>query len=299
MSDPSHTAKSPHGLLVVDKPSGVTSRDIVNRVQSWFPQRTRVGHAGTLDPLATGVLVLCIGTATRLIEYIQEMEKVYLAGIHLGAVSDTDDADGRIEPVSTKAPELERVRQTLSEFVGVIEQVPPVYSASKVFGKRAYDLARLGEEVSLRARRVRIDRIELLRYEYPHLEIEVECGKGTYIRSLARDLGTRLGCGAYVESLRRLRVGVFSTEDAVSLDLSADQAMGKLLPMAKAVARLPRIRLSSEKIRRLRCGQMIHCRDVPKSGVELAVFDENDNLVALAGLDARRRLLPKKVLAPQ
>src|SRR5438105_1078430 len=193
-----------NGLLVIDKPSGMTSRDVVNRVQRWFPRKTKLGHTGTLDPLATGVLVVCVGNATRLAEYVQRMPKTYSATIVLGARSDTDDADGTVTPApGIAAPPLRQLRDALGAFVGTIAQVPPQFSAAKVTGRRAYALARRGKDVALTARPVTEHAIDLLRYEYPLLELEVRCGKGTYIRALARDLGERLDCGGYIQALRR------------------------------------------------------------------------------------------------
>src|SRR5712691_4602692 len=147
-----------HGLLVIDKPPGITSRDAVNRVQGWFPPRTHIGHTGTLDPLATGVLVICVGAATRLAEYVQRMEKVYEVDIQLGARSDTDDAQGNIEHQTgvTTPPDRATVAGCLQEFLGQIEQVPPRFSAARVKGRRAYDLARRGRKVELKPRTVRI-----------------------------------------------------------------------------------------------------------------------------------------------
>src|SRR5262249_2168360 len=170
-----------HGVLVLDKPGGITSRAAVDRAQRWFPPGTRLGHTGTLDPLATGVLALCVGVATRLTEYGQRMNKPSRTGLLLGAQSDTDDADGTITPVAeAQAPQRAVVERALAGFIGEIEQVPPAYSAAKVTGRRAYDLARQGEEVVLQPRRVRIYGIDLLAYDYPRLELEVRCGKGTY-----------------------------------------------------------------------------------------------------------------------
>src|SRR5262249_9674427 len=177
------------GLLVLDKPAGITSRSAVDRALRWFPRRTRLGHAGTLDPLATGVLVLCLGGATRLAEYVQRMGKTYTSTFVLGATSDTDDADGTVTPVPGAAdPGRGAVAAALAGLVGTLEQVPPAFSAAKVTGRRAYDLARRGEEVPLRPRPVEVYGIDVLRYEYPFLDVEVRCGKGTYIRALARDL---------------------------------------------------------------------------------------------------------------
>jgi tRNA pseudouridine55 synthase len=293
-----------HGLLVVDKPSGMTSRDAVDRAQRWFPRGTRVGHTGTLDPLATGVLVLCVGVATRLTEYVQRMSKTYRAGLRLGARSDTDDADGTITPVvGGPIPERDAIAQEVRTFVGELEQVPPAYSAAKLTGRRAYDLARQGEEVNLQPRRIRIDAIDLLEYDHPRLVLEVRCGKGTYIRSLARDLGERLGCGALVETLRRMRVGGFDAADAIGLDVDAATARARLLPPAAAVADLPQVRLDPRTVDRLRQGQGVALRDGPidaqmhGDGQDIAVFDGAGNLAAIGEVDlAQRLLLPTKVL---
>jgi tRNA pseudouridine55 synthase len=294
-----------HGLLVLDKPAGMTSRDAVNRAQRWFPRGTKVGHTGTLDPLATGVLVVCVGAATRLAEYVQRMEKVYHARVHLGARSDTDDADGTITPVDLVRP-LDRaaVERALQGFVGEIEQVPPAYSAAKVTGKRAYDLARRGEDVSLQARPVRIHAIDLLTYDYPLLELTVRCGKGTYIRSLARDLGERLGCGGYIETLRRERVGCFVSADAIPLETEAGQARACLRPLADALCELPSLVLSAHDLARLRQGQTIQLLgSLPVAGdstdlVETAVFDSEGAVTAVAAVDPRNRLVrPERVFA--
>ncbi len=288
-----------HGLLVLDKPGGITSREAVDRALRWFRPGTRVGHTGTLDPLATGVLVLCLGSATRLTEYVQDMAKTYRAGIGLGARSDTDDADGQVVPAAVAVPPVRAVvEETLHGFVGAIEQVPPAYSAAKVSGRRAYDLARQGRDVVLQPRSVRVHGIDLLAYDYPHLEIEVRCGKGTYIRSLARDLGERMGCGGYVATLRRTRVGPFRVEDAVSLDADAAAAQAKLLPVAAAVGDLSAVTLADALVARLRQGQAI-----PADGVSadtVAIFDQRGGLVAVAHRDAaNRQLRPEKVFAPQ
>lgn len=284
------------GLLVIDKPAGITSRDVVDRALGWFPRKTRVGHSGTLDPLATGVLVLCAGVATRLAEYVQDQEKVYRTEIILGATSTTDDAEGVIEPVPAAAmPSAAAISDALSAFVGTIDQVPPIFSASKVDGRRAYDLARKGKAVTLDARQVQIYQIDILDYVYPKLRLEVRCGKGTYIRSLARDLGSRLGTGAYIASLRRTRVGVFRVEDAISIDAHAEEARKGLLPLSAAVAHLPRVTLDAEKAKKLCHGQPIPW-ETGQSGL-CAVFEEPEVFIAVAELDREKKcLLPAKVL---
>jgi tRNA pseudouridine55 synthase len=285
------------GLLVLDKPAGLTSRDAVDRAQRWFARGTRMGHTGTLDPLATGVLVLCVGAATRLAEYVQRMAKTYRASLRLGATSDTDDADGTVVPVeSAVQPDAAAVASCLAGFIGEIEQTPPSYSAAKIEGQRAYALARQGSEVDLRSRKVHIHGIEALRYEYPLLDLEVRCGKGTYIRSLARDLGRRLGCGALVQTLRRSRVGPFTVEDAVPPEADAAIALARLRPVEEAVADLPRAVLPDEDVQRLRLGQPVSCT-WPVAEAEAGVFDQAGHLIATAMWDGARGLFrPGKVL---
>jgi tRNA pseudouridine55 synthase len=283
-----------HGLLVLDKPSGMTSRDALDRALAWFPKRTRIGHTGTLDPLATGVLVICLGHATRLAEYIQAMQKTYRATFLLGARSDTDDADGEITPVSGVAEIDETtVRRALASFIRDLDQVPPAYSAALVAGRRAYSLARRGKLVELSPRRVTIHGIDLFSYEWPNLEVEVRCGKGTYIRSLARDLGENLGCGGLVAALRRTRVGPFHVEDAVTLEMGPAQARMRLRPLADALAELPRVEVTDNEARLLRHGQRIPSKGEGESGV----FDAAGNLIGVGLFDeAGQWLRPIKIL---
>src|SRR6266851_3161180 len=291
---------APDGLLVLDKPGGMTSRAALDRALQWFPRGTRMGHTGTLDPLATGVLVLCLGRATRLAEYVQRMSKTYRTSLLLGARSDTDDADGTITPVSGAiAPDAATVRSCLAGFIGTMDQVPPAFSAAKVTGKRAYDLARAGQEVVLQSRPVTIHAIDVLHFAYPHLELEVRCGKGTYIRSLARDLGERLGCGALVGTLRRTRVGPFSVENAVTLETDPETARSRLLAVEAAASELPRVSLSAADLTRLCHGQRVRWGEGMnfECATEIGVFDERDHLVAVASFDpARHTLNPEKVL---
>ena len=287
-----------HGLLVLDKPGGLTSRAALDRAQRWFPRGTKAGHTGTLDPLATGVLVLCLGAATRLTEYVQDMAKTYRAGVRLGARSDTDDADGTIAAVDvSEPPSRAAVEDALRSFLGALDQVPPAYSAAKVTGRRAYDLARQGEEVTLRPRRVHVYTIDLLRFDYPALDIEVRCGKGTYIRSLARDLGERLGCGGLIETLRRTRVGPFDVAAAASLDEGAAAARAKLQPVEAALSELPRVVLTEADVARVRRGQSLPSPGgLPGGTSSVAVYDVNGRLVAVAEAEPDRRWLrPAKV----
>jgi tRNA pseudouridine55 synthase len=288
------------GLLVLDKPGGITSRDAVDRALPWFPPGTRMGHTGTLDPLATGILVLCLGSCTRLTEYVQRMRKTYRTTLLLGARSDTDDADGTVTPVTgARAPEAAAVTAALAGFLGEIEQIPPAYSAAKVNGRRAYDLARRGQETDLAPRRVFIERIDVLRHDWPLLELEVRCGKGTYIRSLGRDLGERLGCGALVRTLRRTRVGCFTVEDAVTLETPAEVARASLRPALDALGDLPRVIVPGPDALRLLNGQALRLaeeKDAPGSAGVVALLDGDGRLLGVGVWDANRRLLkPEKM----
>jgi tRNA pseudouridine55 synthase len=280
-----------NGLLVVDKPSGITSRDAVDVAARWFSRKTKIGHAGTLDPLATGVLVLAIGQATRLIEYVQAMPKVYRTKITLGGRSDTDDADGTVTPTQDAARSDESaIRSALTRFVGEIDQIPPSFSAAHVSGRRAYSLARRGEEVSLSPRPVRIDRIDVLAYAWPELELEIHCGKGTYVRSIARDTGNVLGVGGYVKELRRLRIGPFSVGYAISLEDSAKLVHAGLLPLIEAVKGLPAIHVTEEETRMLRTGKRI----AREGNGEVALVNAAGALIAV-GRITDGTLQPEKV----
>jgi tRNA pseudouridine55 synthase len=289
----------PDGLLVLDKPGGFTSRAALDRASFWFPPGTRIGHTGTLDPLATGMLVLCLGRATRLAEYVQRMAKTYRCTMRLGARSTTDDADGTITaPVEVAPPRAEAVTEALAGLVGKQEQVPPNFSAAKVSGRRAYDLSRTGRGVTLAARLVEIYSIDVLTYAYPFLDVEVRCGKGTYIRSLARDLGERLGCGALVQTLRRTSVGPFDEAKAVTLDATVELVRDRILPCAAAVVELPRVMLQAADVERLHCGQAVTIDQEIEAAASAAVFDATGRLAAVVKVDASRRLLlPEKVFS--
>jgi len=206
------------GLLVVDKPLGWSSMDVVRHVRK-AAGFVKTGHAGTLDPLATGVVVCLIGKATKAVDRVMGMSKVYETDIDLSALTPTDDREGEREEVEVETPPSEaEVRAALLPFVGDIEQVPPRFSAVHVDGKRAYKLARKGEEVVLEARPVRIDSIDLVAYAWPIVTLRIVCGKGMYVRSLARDLGTSLGTGGHLHGLRRTAVGPYDLERAVGSD---------------------------------------------------------------------------------
>jgi tRNA pseudouridine55 synthase len=294
--------EGPCGLLNLDKPGGMTSRAAVDRVVRLMPG-SKVGHAGTLDPLATGVLVVCVGAATRLIEFVQRMPKTYRTVIRLGAQSDTLDADGRVtEAVDPRRPDEAEVRRVLARQVGTIEQRPPEFSALRVQGRRAYDLARAGRPVELAPRPVTIHRIDLIRYDWPRLELEILCGSGTYIRSIARDAGEALGCGGLVEVLVRTRIGPFRRDEAIDPDtLSAATIVDRIRPALDAVADLPRIALSAEQVAAILQGRALADDEVGARSVadgEVALVGPDGALSAIAEhVAATGRIFPRRVLA--
>jgi tRNA pseudouridine55 synthase len=246
------------GLLNIDKPYDVTSRDVVNHVQR-LVRPHRAGHAGTLDPLATGVLIVCVGAATRLIEFIQERSKTYLAKFLLGRSSETEDVESPVvELPGAAVPSDEELRALVPQFHGEILQRPPAYSALKVHGRRAYALARRGQPVELKPRPVMIHHLEVMSYAYPELTLSVECGSGTYIRSLGRDIAAALGTAAVMSALRRTAIGSFSVDAACSLEQLSDETLAThLLPASRAVEHLPQIQLSAEQAEDIAHGRPI------------------------------------------
>jgi tRNA pseudouridine55 synthase len=246
------------GILNVNKPPGWTSRDAVNRIDR-LCRGSKVGHAGTLDPLATGVLVICVGQATRLIEYVQKMRKRYRATFLLGRSSDTDDTEADVRVVADAAiPSRIEIDAVLQRFVGLISQRPPAHSAIKVQGRRAYQLARLGVAVELAPRVVEIHSLRVFRYDYPALDLDIECGSGTYVRALGRDLAAELGTTAVMSALERTAVGAFRVEDAVELDeLSAETVAKYLKRPSTAVTELPEVVLDDAQLNEIRHGRPI------------------------------------------
>jgi tRNA pseudouridine55 synthase len=245
------------GLLVIDKPLEWTSHDVVGRVRRLADER-RVGHAGTLDPLATGVLLVCVGQATRLVEYLVGHDKSYETTIRLGQTTATYDAEGAVvleRPVEVSPAEI---ADALNRFRGHIRQRPPVYSAVKQDGQPLYKRARRGETVEAPLREVVIHTLEFLDWRPPLLDLRVICSSGTYIRSLAHDIGEALGTGGHVAALRRTAVGDFTLDEAVALgDLTPENLAGHLLPPETAVRALPRLELDEDEARRITQGQHV------------------------------------------
>ena len=286
------------GLLNIDKPGGPTSHDLVAAVRRGTRVK-KVGHAGTLDPLATGVLVLCLGPATRLSEYVMRSRKRYRARVHFGVVTDTYDAQGEIVARSDALPERAAVEAALADFRGAIEQVPPMYSAIKRGGRKLYELARAGQDVERPPRAVTVYRLALLDWQPPFATLDVECSPGTYIRSLAHDLGQALGCGAHLAALQRRASGRFRVEDAVPWDefraaMEAGTWQQYLLPPDLALADAPAVHLSAEQAARVLHGNTIAAREV--AGDLARAYDPAGRFVAVLerrGADWK----PQKVFA--
>jgi tRNA pseudouridine55 synthase len=244
------------GLVVVDKPGGMTSHDVVSRVRRLAGTR-KVGHAGTLDPMATGVLVLGLNRATRLLGHLTLTDKRYAATVRLGVTTTTDDADGDVvETRSTAGLTEEAVRAALAELVGEIDQVPSSVSAIKVDGRRSYDRVRAGEQVELPARRVTVHEIVVTSLELPTLDVDVHCSSGTYVRSIARDLGAALGVGGHLTALRRTAVGPFDLSTAQTLEALTDRFT--MTPIADAARRsFPAIELDDAQATHVRVGRRL------------------------------------------
>jgi tRNA pseudouridine55 synthase len=307
-----HYERAVNGFLNIDKPLGLTSRAVVDQVQRLLRERglkrremPKVGHAGTLDPLATGVLVVCIGNATRLIDLVHSRSKEYRGTFLLGRHSDTEDVTGQVvdgdlaRAASVSRDELETA---LATFLGRIEQVPPAFSAVKVEGQRAYELARRGDAVTLAAKTVEVHRLMVVRFEPPELTLEIECGSGTYIRSIGRDLGERLGCGAVMSALCRTRIGPFKLSQAISLDqLTNDSLDDRLQPCSMAAMHLPAYVCDGEDQDKLSHGLGIVPResswlrqsDVPSES--FALVDAEGTVLAIGGWDRHAPVLRPRI----
>jgi len=285
------------GVLPVDKPEGPTSHDMVSRARKVLGTR-RIGHTGTLDPFATGLLLLCVGSSTRLAEYLTGLPKRYLARMRLGVVTDTDDRTGAV--LATHDPthiDPDRVRDALASQVGTISQRPPIYSAKKISGKRAHALARRGEEVDTVSVPVTIHGIEVVEVALPDVVFEVSCGSGTYIRAIARDVGEVLGVGGHLRELRRTAIGEHEVTDAVSLegDVDRESVQRAMLTPAGALRHLPAARLTVEEVEAVRNGRRVTGSDAPGGPEPVALLAPDGELVAIA----ERRdgwLQPRKVI---
>jgi tRNA pseudouridine55 synthase len=290
-----------HGWLILDKPQGMNSTKAVARVKRLY-DAAKAGHAGTLDPLATGVLPVALGEATKTVPFVFDGSKAYRFTVRFGAETDTDDAEGKIVAASDKRPTRAEIEAILPHFTGMIDQVPPRYSALKVDGTRAYDLARDQEEFELAPRQVTIDRLELIDHPDPdHCVLQAECGKGTYVRSLARDLGRAFGSLGHVAALRRTRVGLFGEDQAIALDRLEEMAndtpalLGVLQPIEAALGAIPSLALSASDAARLRQGQpvLLRGRDAPiMSGT---VYATSRGTIVAVGEVEKGTLNPRRI----
>jgi tRNA pseudouridine55 synthase len=258
------------GWIVLDKPIGMTSTHAVSRLKRIYNGK-KAGHAGTLDPLASGILPVAFGEATKTVPFVQDGEKAYLFTVRWGAETDTDDSEGTVVRTSEARPEAAALMAALPGFIGAIMQTPPQYSAIKIAGERAYDLARDGETVELKARPVTIHRLEILEMTPDETKFVMECGKGAYVRAIARDLGRLLGCFGHVTALRRTRVGPFTEEDSFTFEEieSEGGAADALLSVEAGLTELPCVVVDRDSAARLRRGNslILRGRDAPAGGI--------------------------------
>jgi tRNA pseudouridine55 synthase len=291
-----------NGLLNINKSKGMTSHDVVARVRKLLNQK-RVGHAGTLDPLASGVLPVCVGQATRVAEYLSESGKAYQAEIVFGTATDTYDAEGTVTATASTA-ELtpNTIEEVLKHFRGPLMQYPPRFSAIKIQGQPAYKRARAGETIELEPRHVVIYTLEIIAWVPPQLTLTIECSKGTYIRSLAHDLGIQVGCYAYLASLVRTRSGPFILAESISLEQLAEAVktgsiLSYMFPTDKAIEQYPVIELDSETVEHVKHGNAFSHIRANNTGLA-RVYDGNRTLIAIAEWDEERQVWqPRKVFA--
>ncbi|MEX1997419.1 MAG: tRNA pseudouridine(55) synthase TruB [Candidatus Andersenbacteria bacterium] len=288
------------GVIAIDKPAGITSHDAVAAMRRITGIR-RIGHTGTLDPFATGLLLLVVGSATRLAEHAHDLAKTYEATVVLGATSDTDDGTGKITPQSARQPQRDLVAATLQQFVGPIQQVPPAYAALKRQGKRLYVYARAGENIPRLPRPVTIETLELIHYHYPYIDIRVVSRRGTYIRALARDIGQSLETGAYLKTLRRTKIGKFTVQNSPPLaQVTAHNFPQLLQPSRVLVEHLPALTLTPDNVAQLKQG-----RSIPWSSLNhpltpdspLALLDSHGDLIGIGHFHPPSATLsPHKIL---
>ncbi len=276
-----------HGWIIIDKPAGITSSAVVGRVRK-STGAAKAGHGGTLDPIATGILPIALGEATKTVSYAMDGRKSYRFMLRWGEATTTDDSEGEITERSDHRPSEKEIKDNLAMFVGEIEQVPPIYSAIKVDGRRAYDLARNGQDVNLKPRRIRIDQVQLTDMpDRDHAEFEVVSGKGSYMRSLARDMALRLGTVGHIRVLRRTAVGPFDETRAISLanletlgHIAPDSEI--ILPIETVLADIPALALTEQEARRLKQGQTVPVLPVA-SRTPFKDISQGDTVCAMTG----------------
>jgi tRNA pseudouridine55 synthase len=296
--EPRPKKRDVNGWLVLDKGVGMTSTHAVAVVKRAFNAK-KAGHAGTLDPLASGILPIALGEATKTVPFVMEGRKAYVFTVAWGVETDTDDSEGKPVQATNRFPEREEIEGLLPRFTGTIQQIPPRFSAIKIQGERAYDLAREGETVELPPRSVEIARLSVMKHSGERSILEAECGKGTYVRSLARDLGRALGCLGHIAALRRTRVGPFTEEHAVTVaELNQVAAQGDpasvLRPVDSALGELPSVAVSRDMASRLMRGQSIilRGRDAPLAG---KVYATCGGVLVAVGDVEKGELVPHRV----
>lgn len=268
MNAPRSTRVEVNGWIVLDKPISTTSTSAVSRLK-FLMNAKKAGHAGTLDPLATGILPVAFGEATKTVPFVQDGEKAYRFTIAWGAETDSDDAEGQIIATSAARPQVRDVEVLLPRFIGEITQIPPAFSAIKIGGERAYDLARSGVTLEMPPRQVIIHALRLVAADADSATLEAECGKGTYVRAIARDLGRALGCFGHVTALRRTRVGPFLERDAVTMEALEQDGMALMRPIDAGLAEVPCVIVDRQGAAQLRRGQslILRGRDAPGEGL--------------------------------
>ncbi len=287
------------GVVLLDKPLGLSSNQAMQRVKHLY-QAEKAGHTGSLDLLATGLLPICLGEATKFANFLLDADKSYLATVKLGITTTSADAEGEVIAQKPVNVTLQQVESVLHQFIGDIEQTPPIYSALKVDGKPLYAYARAGQEVEIKSRYVSIHQIHLEHFEADELVFTVTCSKGTYIRTLAQDIGAKLGCGAHLKGLRRLTSGTFDLQDALPLEvlseLSLEELDAKLLPIDIKIQHLPKLTLNAEQTDIIQHGQAIKPNQEIISNEFIRLYDMSGEFIGLAQKQADGKLHPKRLL---
>ncbi|MBN3081886.1 tRNA pseudouridine(55) synthase TruB [Pectobacterium polaris] len=309
MSRPRRRGRDIHGVLLLDKPQGVSSNDVLQKVKRIF-NANRAGHTGALDPLATGMLPICLGEATKFSQYLLDSDKRYRVIARLGQRTDTSDADGNVieeRAIGFSATDLE---QALEGFRGTTQQVPSMYSALKYQGRKLYEYARQGLTVPREAREITVYELQFIRWEGDELELEIHCSKGTYIRTIIDDLGEKLGCGAHVIYLRRLQVATYPTERMVTLEqlaALAEQAQTQelplsqsldplLMPMESPVVDFPEVNLTPVVAGYLKLGQAVQAANVPSNGMVRITEGDEHKFIGMGEIDSDGRVAPRRLV---
>lgn len=286
------------GILLINKPKNISSFGIIKKIKKKINIK-KIGHCGTLDPIATGLLILCVGNSTKISPYLEGLDKKYIAKIKLGQSTDTYDTEGVIINENNLEVSIDDIKKVINTFKGIIEQTPPIYSAVKIKGKPAYKYARNGEKVNIKSRKVKIHSIEIIDFTYPYLTIDVHCSKGTYIRSLGDDIGNKLGTGAHLVELNRTKIGIFSIDNSISIDDDEKTIINSVINKNEALKFIPDILVKSEHKKDIKNGKKINISFFhPKEYIfnkNYRVTDDNHNLLAIVELKNKEEIIYKRV----